>query len=54
MAAHLRKINRARCDCGQYATQTLLNRYNAIVAFYCDTHAAAALIRFKHKEGEDE
>lgn len=55
MPAHLRDIHRPKCahwSCSRYATKTLHNTWNEVIAHYCSQHAQAALRDFQQKVGE--
>ena len=46
--AHLERIEtHVYLKCSKRATERLVNRYNATVAYYCDKHAQKALEAFK-------
>ena len=48
MAAHLRNIHFKNCArCSKKATKELRNTFNAIIDWYCASHAAAALKSFE-------
>lgn len=53
MGAHLRDIPKRKCaTCTKIATKMLYNTRNALVNYYCSTHAQSALKRFKKEAGE--
>ena len=49
--AHLERIETHVClKCSKRATERLVNRYNATVAYYCASHAEKALEDFRASE----